>query len=179
MGRIKYIKFFKWPKASSYRRVAAGNATSFPVICCLISFCLPGSCCRNFNLSGGLFTQGKCACWDLSCRMQAESNCVRHADIELVECLEQILASVLFFFPFLFFSFFFFLFCLVFFFVLLCFVLFVFVVWNRLFSYEGKTGVCIGNCLQEGTEWGEHNMGHKRGVHIETEKYPSYFYLVF
>lgn len=39
--------------------------------------------------------------------MQAESNCVRHADIELVECLELILAKLPFlsffkkiFFPF-------------------------------------------------------------------------------
>lgn len=102
VGGIRYIKYFKWTKASSYGGVAAGNATKFLVICCLISFCLPGSCCRNFNLSGGLFTQGPRASWDQSCRMQAESNCLRHADIELVECLELILAK----FPFFFFFFF-------------------------------------------------------------------------
>lgn len=40
--------------------------------------------------------------------MQAESNCVRHADIELVECLELILAKLPFlsFFLKFFFSFF-------------------------------------------------------------------------
>lgn len=55
--------------------------------------------------------------------MQAESNCVKHADIELVGCLELILAKLPLFFLFFYF---YFLFYFIFYFLFSFFLLFFF-----------------------------------------------------
>lgn len=109
-GRMKYITFNTllmhrdWGEASSYgshRRVAAGNAMQFPVVCRLISFLPTWEVWWEFSaFTEGLFIQGKCAYLAQACRAWTESNCARRAEIELLECLELILAKMTFFFFF-------------------------------------------------------------------------------